>query len=65
MKRSVLIVDDNTDYAEGVRENLALYGIDAITASSSAEAERVAAANRPEVVFIDMRLGREIGRAHV
>jgi DNA-binding NtrC family response regulator len=60
-QRKVLIVDDNTDYAEGVRENLALYGIEALTAASAADAERIAEASNPEVVFIDIRLGNENG----
>ena len=61
MTHTVLIIDDNIDYAEGVRENLALYGISALTASSGSEAERVTATNQPEVVFIDIKLGGENG----
>lgn len=61
MQPKALIVDDNRDYAEGVRENLALYGIDAATAGSIAQATSAADRYHPDVVFIDIRLGNENG----
>lgn len=61
MEQSVLIVDDNADYAQGVRENLSLYGISALTAHSAAQADEIARAHLPEVIFIDVCLGNEDG----
>lgn len=61
LEQTVLIVDDNADYAEGVRENLSLYGIPALTAHSAAQADTVARAHHPKVIFIDVCLGDDDG----
>ena len=57
----MLFVDDNSDYANGVRDNLALYGIDALTAGSASEAWETANIQKPDVVFIDIKLGKDDG----
>jgi len=61
MKTKALIVDDNKDYAIGVSENLSLYGIHAITASTIKEAQKAAHDYKPKVIFIDICLGEENG----
>ncbi len=58
---NVLIVDDFIDYAEGVKQNLALYGITAYTASNSKDALAIAAVHLPRIVFLDICLGAENG----
>lgn len=61
MPAKVLIVDDNIDYAEGVRQNLALYGIQAFAAGNGKDAIAIAEAQCPRIVFIDICLGTENG----
>lgn len=57
-----LLVDDNTAFLEAARGLLARDGITvAGTASASAEAVRQAAALRPDVAVVDVRLGDESG----
>lgn len=61
MSTKVLIVDDNIDYAEGVKQNLALYGIQAFAASSGKAALSIAETQCPRIVFLDICLGSENG----
>jgi PAS domain S-box-containing protein len=64
--RRVLIVDDNADAAESLAMVLRLGGHDVRTAYEGPAALEVAAAFRPEVVFLDIGLprmdGYEVGR---
>ncbi|GAB1482727.1 sigma-54-dependent response regulator transcription factor ZraR [Treponema sp.] len=61
MNCAVLVVDDNLDYAVGVVENLALYGMQGYSATSSKQALELAAKYRPGFIFIDLCLGKECG----
>jgi len=61
MSCTVLVIDDNVDYAVGVVENLALYGIQGYSASNSNQALELASAFRPSFIFIDICLGKESG----
>lgn len=56
-----MIVDDNSDYARGVTDNLALYGYEGIAASTPEEAELLAREHHPEIFFIDLCLGDNSG----
>ena len=51
---SVLVVDDNADYATSCADVLACYGFAATAATSGAEALAVAARDRPDVVLLDL-----------
>jgi PAS domain S-box-containing protein len=60
-ERRVLVVDDDQDLAESLVELLRLRGYAARAAGSIAEALRVAADMRPDVVLVDLRLGQANG----
>ncbi len=61
MAIKVLIVDDFNDYAEGVKQNLALYGIPAFAAGNGNDALQTAVTEAPQIVFLDICLGAENG----
>jgi two-component system, NarL family, nitrate/nitrite response regulator NarL len=57
-----LIVDDNLQFLEAARVLLEREGMTVVgTATTSAEALRLAEEMRPEVVLVDVRLGEESG----
>ncbi len=60
-ERRVLVVDDDQDLAESLVELLQLRKYVARAAGSIAEALRVAADMRPDVVLVDLRLGQANG----
>ena len=53
---SVLVVDDVADFADSLAELLGCHGFAARTAYSGADALRVAAAERPDVVILDLAM---------
>ncbi len=57
-----LLVDDNAAFLSSARTLLGRQGVTIVgTASTSAEALRLAAALRPDVVLVDIALGEENG----
>jgi DNA-binding NarL/FixJ family response regulator len=57
-----LLVDDNSAFLETASTLLGQQGVTMVgTASTSAEALRLASALRPDVVLVDIRLGDESG----
>jgi DNA-binding NarL/FixJ family response regulator len=57
-----LIVDDNQRFLDIARSSLERQGLDVVaTATTIAEALREAAVHRPDVVLVDIALGRESG----
>jgi two-component system, NarL family, nitrate/nitrite response regulator NarL len=64
VKLSSLIVDDNTVFLESARRLLESQGLEVVaTATSSAEALRLAAALSPDLALVDVELGEEDGVA--
>jgi DNA-binding NarL/FixJ family response regulator len=62
MPTRVLIVDDNALFLDAAAELLEREGMDVVgTASSSAEAIRLAGELRPDVMLVDVDLGPEDG----
>jgi CheY-like chemotaxis protein len=62
MRMRCLLVDDNGAFLETARALLGQQGVTIVgTASTSAEALRLASALRPDVVLVDIRLGDENG----
>jgi DNA-binding NarL/FixJ family response regulator len=60
--RRCLIVDDNAEFLDAARKLLQQQGISVVgVASTSADALALAAHLRPEVVLVDVDLGRESG----
>jgi CheY-like chemotaxis protein len=57
----VLVVDDNADAAEALAVLLEKWGHHVHVAHDGPEAVDVARAHKPDVVFLDIRLGRENG----
>ena len=57
-----LIVDDNERFLEAARSSLSRNGVEVVgTAMTSAEALRQAEELRPDVILVDISLGRESG----
>ena len=57
-----LIVDDSDEFIGSARGLLASQGVDVLaTASSSAEAQRLAELHRPDVALVDVQLRNESG----
>jgi len=67
MKQTVLIVDDENDVIDLVKYNLHRAGYDILTASNGADGLRVARAEHPDVVVLDVMMrgmdGFEVCRA--
>jgi DNA-binding NarL/FixJ family response regulator len=62
MRMRCLLVDDNAAFLSSARTLLDRQGVMIVgTASTSAEALRLAAALRPDVVLVDIALGEENG----
>lgn len=65
--RSVLVVEDNVDSAETLREALALGGHEVGVAYSGAQGLEAARANKPDIIFCDIGLpgidGYEVARS--
>ena len=59
--RRVLIVDDDVDFSASLADLLETRGYQTATAADPRQGIREAAAQRPAVVMIDIRLGRESG----
>ncbi len=57
----VLVVDDELDFRNLLREFLALKGYDVLTAADGPEALRVVKEERPHVVLLDIRMPRMNG----
>ncbi len=55
-KRRVLVVDDNRDCASSLAMMLGIMGFDTETAADGVEALRVAAAYRPDAIFLDIAM---------
>ena len=53
---SILIVEDESPVAKDLKETLAHLGHDAVTASSCDEAVACAAARRPDLALMDIRI---------
>jgi two-component system cell cycle sensor histidine kinase/response regulator CckA len=53
----LLVIEDNADLADSLRESLELVGHLAVVASSGAEAMRIAGELRPHAVLCDLELG--------
>jgi DNA-binding response OmpR family regulator len=58
---AVLVVEDEPSLRLLCRINLELEGFDVLEASTLAEARAAVAARRPNVVLLDLRIGRESG----
>jgi PAS domain S-box-containing protein len=54
VKRKILVVDDNLDAAQSLRELLALQGHDVALCTSGAEAVALAARDPPDIIFMDI-----------
>ncbi|HET7204485.1 MAG TPA: ATP-binding protein, partial [Steroidobacteraceae bacterium] len=65
-RRRVLIVDDNTDAAEGLAMLLRAHGLDAHVAYRGGDALSIASALRPDIVLLDLGLpdipGEDVAR---
>ena len=61
MTRTVLVVDDNLKVFESLKPNFGHFGIEALHAEDSTAAQAVIAANKADVVLLDIRLGTENG----
>ena len=53
---SILVVDDDPDTADSLTDLLALHGFGAQSALCGADALQLAAADPPDVVFLDLRM---------
>ena len=66
MKPRVLIIEDDADAREVLQFALEVEGQPVLVAADGAEGLEIAAANRPDVVFVDLRLpgldGFEVAR---
>ena len=67
LARDVLIIDDNADLAQSLRELLQYYGCRVETAADGFEGVRKAISGRFDVIFIDIAMpgmtGYEVARA--
>ncbi|HZQ88637.1 MAG TPA: response regulator [Gaiellaceae bacterium] len=59
---AVLVVEDEPSLRLLCRVNLELEGFDVLEAGTLAEARAAVEARRPDVVLLDLRIGRESGR---
>ncbi len=57
----VLVVDDNEDMLDTMRDVLEMHGSTVQTATSTEEAERLLAIFEPSVIVLDLRLGADRG----
>ncbi len=57
----VLVVDDELEYRDLLREFLALKGYDVLTAADGAEAIHVVKEERPHLVLLDIRMAKMNG----
>lgn len=54
--KTILIVDDDTDYLSQVEARLRGAGFDVLTADSQSQAEEVLAAHKPDLAVVDLML---------
>lgn len=54
MSRKVLIIDDDADFVEAVGVYLRTHDFEVVTASNGREGIRLAAAERPDVILLDV-----------
>jgi len=57
MRATILVVDDERDLLELLRMNLGAAGYVVLTARSGAEGLRIAKADKPEIILLDVMLG--------
>ncbi len=71
MRSTILIIEDNEVIGHAMSQRLRSFGFDVLTATDVAEADEMAAASHPDVVFMDMRFtngdvsdaGRELAKS--
>jgi two-component system phosphate regulon response regulator PhoB len=60
-RKIVLLVDDDREFLSELQESLALSGYIPVIAATGTEAVKAALRIRPDVILIDLRLGKENG----
>jgi two-component system, OmpR family, response regulator len=56
VRRTILVVDDDPDFLDQMRAQLAAAGFDVVAAGSAREAEQVIARGMPDVAIVDLML---------
>lgn len=59
MKKTILLVDDDTDYLYQMKVRIMSFGFDVITAESQREAEKILETFRPDLAIVDLMLESE------
>ncbi len=61
MRKKIMIVGDNTEFLEELRETLELSGYELIAVDSSSSALKVAEETKPSVILIDLKMPNKSG----
>ena len=61
LRRTILVVDDDQDFAAAMAESLEIYGYTARTAHTAEDALSIATSDQPDGLLLDLRLGERNG----
>ncbi|HSW67150.1 MAG TPA: response regulator, partial [Bacteroidales bacterium] len=59
MKKTILIVDDDSDYLYQMKIKIEHFGFEVVAAESQAEAERIIESLKPDLAILDLMLEYE------
>lgn len=61
MKNKIMIVDDNKEFVEELKETLELSGYDVVTAEDSESVMDIARKNNPDLILLDLKMPKKSG----
>lgn len=60
-KKKILVVDDNKEFLEEIKETLSLSGYEVVAINDAATAFEIACAAKPDVVLLDLKMPGKTG----